>query len=171
MARLVGAWAKARLPEITAERESEQSVSLRDPRFPYLNIYGRIDLIEKLPDESLRITDFKTGSAKRKSEVTKEDAEGRLSNLARQLAMYAYLLEGSPKWKGIKVSGSRLEFLKDKIYNHTRGDDELKLLLKDIADYDEALRGGTWVSRECYYNSYGKATVCEYCKMAEIYTS
>ena len=176
VARLVGAWAKARLPEITAERESEQSVSLRDPRFPYLNIYGRIDLIEKLPDESLRITDFKTGSAKRKSEVTKEDAEGRLSNLARQLAMYAYLLEGSPKWKGIKVSGSRLEFLeaknpKDKIYNHTRGDDELKLLLKDIADYDEALRGGTWVSRECYYNSYGKATVCEYCKMAEIYTS
>ena len=174
VARLVGAWAKARLKEIAAERENEYPISFRDPAFPHLNIYGRIDLIEKLPDGSLRITDFKTGQPKKKNEVSKRDEEGRLSSLARQLAMYAYLLKGSPKWEGVKVSESRLEFLeakntKENIFSHMVTPEEVELLIKDIEDYDKLVKSGEWKARECHYNSYGKNTECEYCKMSKIY--
>lgn len=167
-------WAKKRLHEISANRESEYSISFIHPALKHLKIYGRVDLIERLPDGSVRITDFKTGSAKKKSEVVKLDDEGRLSNLARQLAMYSYLIENSPAWKGAKVAGNRLEFLeaknpKDSIYEHSRGERELELLLKDIADYDQALKSGEWISRECHYNAYGKNTPCEYCALAEIF--
>ena len=49
--------------------------------------------------------------------------------------------------------------------------DQTKLLLADIADYDELVKSGEWLNRPCNFNSYGKATVCEYCKMAEVYKS
>ena len=88
--------------------------------------------------------------------------------------MYTYLLQGTPKWNNIKVAESRLEFLeaknpKESIYSHIVTPEEIELLIKDIEDYDKLVKSGEWVSRECHYNSYGKATVCEYCKMAEIY--
>ncbi len=174
VARLVGAWAETRFKEIAENRESEQSVSFRDPKFPFLNIYGRIDLIEKLPNKSLRITDFKTGGVKKKSDVAKRDTEGRLSNLARQLAMYTYLLQGTPKWNNVKVAESRLEFLeaknpKESIYSHAVTPEEIELLIKDIEDYDKLVKSGEWVARECHYNSYGKNTKCEYCEMSKMY--
>jgi DNA helicase-2/ATP-dependent DNA helicase PcrA len=172
--KIINTWKENRLPQIAARRENEHSISFTDKKFPHLNMYGRLDLIEFLPDGSVRITDFKTGSAKRKSEIIKLDEEGRLSSLARQIAMYAYLLAGSPKWKGVKLAGTRLEFLeakngKDSMYDHSITDNETALLLQDIKDYDDGVKGGSWTSRECHYNSYGKNTVCEYCQLAEIF--
>ncbi|OGJ03001.1 hypothetical protein A3G06_01935 [Candidatus Nomurabacteria bacterium RIFCSPLOWO2_12_FULL_46_14] len=181
VAKVVGAWAAERLQEISEDRYNELPVSFRDPKFPHLNIFGRIDLVERLPaqaglsDGSLRVTDFKTGNVKRKSEVAKLSEDGRPSNLARQLIMYSYLLQGTPKWRGARVAISRLEFLeaksaKDKLYDHVVSDEEISLLLKDIADYDELVRSGRWTAQECHYNSYGRGgTECPYCKMAEIY--
>lgn len=174
VARLVRAWADRRLGEIAKDRSNEQPISFKDPKFAHLNIFGRIDLIERLADGSLRVTDFKTGSSKKKNDIVKLDEEGRLSSLARQLAMYSYLLQSSPKWGGSRVSASCLEFLeakneKDRILDHIIGEEEINLLVKDIADYDKLVKTGAWTERPCNYNSYGKNTECEYCKMAEMY--
>jgi len=172
--KVLGDWVEKRLPEISKKRENELSVSFTDPKFPHFHMYGRIDLLENLSDGSARVTDFKTGSVKKKSEIEKRDEEGRLGNLMRQLAMYSYLLEGNAKWQGVKVSGSRLEFLeakdlKESIYDHVVTEEEIGLLKKDIQDYDQLIKSGEWVNRSCNYNSYGRNTECEYCKLAEIY--
>ncbi len=174
VAEIITKWVKNRFPEIAKDHKNEYSISFLDPKFPYLKIYGRIDLVEKLDDDNVRVTDFKTGSAKRKSEIEKMDEEGRQSNLMRQLAMYSYLLENNKKWNGVNVRESRLEFLeakgKDGIYNYSVTKDDINLLLRDIADYDEFIKDGTWTNRPCHFKSYGKNTECEYCKLAEIYT-
>jgi hypothetical protein len=96
-----------------------------------------------------------------------------MSSYLRQLAMYSYLIKQSPKWK-VEVSESRLEFLeakdpKEVFYDRIITLEEIDLLIKDIKDYDDLIKKGEWVSRPCNYNSYGKNTECEYCKMAEIY--
>jgi DNA helicase-2/ATP-dependent DNA helicase PcrA len=171
--KIISRWVKNRLPEIEEKRENEQSVSVKDDRFPHLNIYGKIDLIENLDKDNVRVTDFKTGSVRKKSEIEKMDKEGRMSGYLRQLAMYSYLIKQSPKWK-MDVSESRLEFLEAKnpkeiFYDRVVTAKEIYLLVKDIKDYDELVKKGDWVNRPCNYNSYGKNTECEYCKMAEIY--
>jgi DNA helicase-2/ATP-dependent DNA helicase PcrA len=187
VAKVVSDWAKRRLKEITSNYENEQPVSVNDSRFPYLKIYGRIDLIENLDTKNVRVTDFKTGSVRRKSEIEKLDEEGRMSSYLRQLAMYSYLIRQSPKWK-VDVLESRLEFLEAKdakparnashsdaggeiFYDRVITAEEIDLLINDIKDYDEFVKKGEWVDRPCNYNSYGKNTECEYCKMAEIYKS
>ena len=88
--------------------------------------------------------------------------------------MYSYLLENNTKWHGINVRESRLEFLEAKggdesIYNRVITKNDINLLVRDIEDYDKLLKSGDWVSRPCHYNSYGKNTECEYCKLAELY--
>lgn len=171
--KIVSKWVKNRLGEVSEKRENEQSVSVIDDRFPYLNIYGKIDLIENLDAKNVRVTDFKTGSVKKKSDIEKLDDENRMSPYLRQLAMYSYLIEQSPKWK-VDVSESRLEFLEAKnekeiFYDRIITAKEIDLLIKDIKDYDESVKKGEWINRSCNYNSYGKNTECEYCKMAEIY--
>ncbi len=171
--KVIAKWTENRLPEILPDRQNEQPISIHDDRFPNLKIYGKLDLIEKLDSGHVRVTDFKTGSVKKKSEIEKLDDEERMSNLMRQLAMYSYLLQESQKWK-TNVSESRLEFLeakneKDVFYNTKIEPEQVKMLIKDITDYEEMLKSGKWVLRECHYNSYGKNTVCEYCKMAGIY--
>jgi hypothetical protein len=110
---------------------------------------------------------------RRKSDIEKKDEEGRMSSYLRQLAMYSFLLQESAKNK-IDVRESRLEFLEAKnaeeaIYNRVITRDEVGFLVKDIIDYDQFVKSGGWVDRPCHYNSYGKNTECEYCKMAEIY--
>ena len=98
-------WVRNRLPEIKLSRKTEEGISIKDERFPNLKIYGKVDLIENLSGKEVRITDFKTGSAKKKYEIEKSDEEGRMSNLLRQLTMYAYLLEENPKWRAdVRVS-------------------------------------------------------------------
>ncbi|MFA5791804.1 MAG: ATP-dependent DNA helicase [Candidatus Paceibacterota bacterium] len=171
--KIVTKWVKNRLPEIVEERENEQSVSVIDDRFSRLNIYGKLDLIENLDSKNVRVTDFKTGSVRKKSEIEKKDEEGRMSSYLRQLAMYSYLIKQSPKWKA-EVSESRLEFLEAKdskeiFYDRIITTKEIDLLIKDIKDYDNLVKTGDWLSRPCNYNSYGKNIKCEYCKMAEIY--
>jgi len=178
--KIVSGWVKNRLPEIAKRRENEKSISLHAKEFPHLNIYGKLDLIEHLDAKNVRVTDFKTGNVRKKSEIEKVDedtASGeagiRMSAYLRQLAMYSFLIERSPKWK-MNVRESRLEFLeakneKESIYDTAIGKEQIDLLIQDIKDYDESIKKGNWFSRPCNYNSYGKNTECEYCKMAEIY--
>jgi DNA helicase-2/ATP-dependent DNA helicase PcrA len=171
--KIVEKWVRNRFPEIIEKRESEKSISAVDERFPHLNIYGKIDLVESLAEKKLRVTDFKTGSVRKKSDIEKVDDENRMSTYMRQLAMYSYLIKQSSKSK-VEVGESRLEFLeakneKESIYDTVIQKDQIDLLVKDIKDYDESVKSGDWSARPCNYNSYGKATICEYCKMAEIY--
>lgn len=171
--KIVSKWIDARLGEISKSRKNEQSISVRDDRFPHLNIYGKIDLIENLDQKGVRVTDFKTGSVRKKSEIEKLDGESRMSGYLRQLAMYSYLIKQSPKWKA-DVSESRLEFVEAKndaeiFYDTAISDEQISLIVKDIMDYDKMVKDGIWAERPCHYNSYGKNTECEYCKMAEIY--
>ncbi|MCE9549097.1 ATP-dependent helicase [Candidatus Nomurabacteria bacterium] len=172
--KIVSRWVEERLSKISKNRENEQSVSVNDDRFPHLSIYGKIDLLEKLDKDNVRVTDFKTGGVRKKSDIEKIDEEGRMSGYLRQLAMYSYLIKQSPKWK-VDVRESRLEFVeaKDKteaFYDTVIDAEKINMLVKDIEDYDELVKSGEWASRECHYNSYGKNTECEYCKMAQIYT-
>ena len=173
-------WAESRLPEIKLSRKTEEPISVNSKDFPHLKIFGKIDLIENLSGKEVRVTDFKTGSPKRKYEIEKmeEDpafggARARMSPLLRQLAMYAYLLTENPKWRA-DVREVRLEFLeaknpKEAIYERVVKREEIEMLKQDISDYDELVKSGQWLKRECHYNSYGKNTECEYCKMSEVF--
>lgn len=166
-------WVARRLPEIKLGRKTEESISIADQRFPYLKIYGKIDLIENLAPGEVRVTDFKTGSVRKKSDIEKRDEEGRMSGNLRQLAMYSYLLQHNSKWKA-DVRESRLEFLearnlKEIFYDRVINEEEINLLVQDITDYDKEVKDGGWFRRSCHYNSYGKNIECEYCKLAEIY--
>src|SRR3989344_4309844 len=170
---IISKWVDKRLSEISKNRENEKSISVSDDRFPSLNIYGKLDLIEYLDKKNARVTDFKTGNVRKKSEIEKTDEEGRMSSYLRQLAMYSYLIEQSSRNK-LHVKESRLEFLETKdaretFYYKVITQKEISLLVQDIKDYDGFLKSGEWVGRPCNYNSYGKNTECEYCKMAEIY--
>src|SRR3989344_4954051 len=71
--KILSGWVKDRLPEIAVDRANEQPISVQDKKFPHFKMYGRIDLIEKLSRDSLRVTDFKTGSPRKKSEIEKID--------------------------------------------------------------------------------------------------
>ncbi len=172
--RILSKWVKERLPEISRKRENEQNVSVIDDRFPHLQIFGKIDLIENFDKNNLRVTDFKTGNVRKKSEIEKIDEEGRMSSYLRQLAMYSYLIKQSPKWK-VDVRESRLEFVEaknktDAFYDTVINADQIDLIVKDIMDYDNLIKSGKWIERPCNFNSYGKSgAVCEYCKIAEIY--
>jgi RecB family exonuclease len=166
-------WVQSRLPEIKSNRENEKSISAKDDAFPHLNIYGKIDLLEFLDMKNVRVTDFKTGSVRKKSDIEKMDPEGRMSPYLRQLSMYSYLIKRSSR-DTLEVTESRLEFLeakdpKEAFYNRIISQKELDLLMKDISDYDTLVKKGEWIARPCNYNSYGKNTECEYCKLAEIY--
>ena len=171
--KIVSKWVKTRLSEISGKRENEKSISIKVKEFPHLNIYGKLDLVEELGKDSIRVTDFKTGNPRKKTEIEKMNEEGRMSDYMRQLVMYSYLLEQSRKQK-INIQESRLEFLeakdnKENFYSTVVKKEQIDLLLKDIKDYDSLVKKGEWINRPCNYNSYGKNTECEYCKMAEIY--
>jgi DNA helicase-2/ATP-dependent DNA helicase PcrA len=172
---IISRWVRNRLPQIKLNYKNEQSVSIKDERFPYLNVYGKLDLIENLGGNVVRVTDFKTGGVRKRSDIEKLDDEGRMSGNLRQLAMYSYLITKSPQWK-VDVRESRLEFVEAKkdseaMYDTVINNEHIDLIMKDIADYDELVKTGNWVNRECNYNSYGKNTECEYCKLAEVYSS
>lgn len=169
-------WVKNYLPHIHKSYMTERSVSFFDKNLPHLKMYGKIDLTENYEDlptgeaGGIVVTDFKTGGSKTKSIIEKHDEEGRLSSLMRQLAMYSYLLSNQ------KVSHSKLLFLeeeannKNAVYSTSIGEEEIDLLVRDIKEYDEALKSGTWVSRECHFKPYGSdSTECEYCAKSKIY--
>ena len=131
-----------------------------------MNITGKIDLLEYLNDDSFRVTDFKTGLAKTKNVIEKIE-NGRMSSYLRQLAMYSYLLAGEEGPR--EVAESRLLFLeenlknKNSFYSTKINQEEIDLLIKDIKDYDEALKNGNWADISCNYKGYGQNSDCPYC--------
>ena len=169
----VSYWMKNYYEHLEKDFTSERSLQFRDPNFPQLLMYGKLDLTERLPNGDIVVTDFKTGSTKTKGVIEKIDEEGRLSSLMRQLAMYSYLIRGAEK--GRDVQTSKLLFLeaskgdKNALYSTHIENKQIDLLLKDITDYNNLFKTGEWVNRPCYYKSFGKGSVCEYCKRAEIY--
>ncbi len=162
---------KTYLPEVLEHIASERSVSYKDPKRAHLSLYGKIDLTEYEEDREVIVTDFKTGSVKSGRTIEKLDDEGRMSSLMRQLAMYSYLIENAER--GTHVRASKLLFVEakdddeDAVYTKHIGEEEIDLLKKDIADYDELVRSGQWIMRECQAETYGKSTGCEYCALAE----
>jgi DNA helicase-2/ATP-dependent DNA helicase PcrA len=151
--------------------EIERSVFYRDPSFPELTLYGKIDVLEELTSGSVRVTDWKTGSVKTKTEIEKTDEEGRMSTLLRQLAMYAFLLEGSTK-NAVSVDETRLVFVeaptaKNAIVSRKIGTEEIERLRTDIKDYKKNIETGEWMHRPCCKKKYSEDDTCEYCAMAE----
>ena len=166
-------WVKNRLPHVLENHESEKALSYRDSDFEHLLITGKIDLVEKIEDGIVRVTDFKTGGVKKKGEIEKETDEGRMSDYHRQLAMYTYLISRTTDGN-TSVAESQLEFLegagqKDAIYRTEIGSEEVKSLVKDINDFDQSLASGEWVDRDCRFKPWKSGDECEYCKLAEIY--
>ncbi len=166
-------WVTEGLPNVERNHESERALSYRDPRYSHLQLFGKIDLTERYPDGSLSVTDFKTGSSKTQGMIEKLDEENRLSSYMRQLAMYSYLILGNEKNRDIVAS--RLYFLeadagdKNMIYQTRVGEEHIDLLVRDIRDYDEAMKTGEWVSRPCYFKPYGSgSTECEHCALAKV---
>ena len=166
---ILSRWSKEYLSHIHPSYMTERSVSFHDKTLPHLKMYGKIDLTEKYED-SITVTDFKTGNSKTKGVIEKRDEEGRLTPLLRQLAMYSYLLNGQ------NVRESKLLFLeedpKDKnaVYATHIGQEEIDLLVRDITEYDQSLSSGSWIARECQFKPYGAVQgECEFCKKAKIY--
>lgn len=168
---IVKDWMVNFYPKINSNYKSERSVSLIDKKnFPYLSMYGKIDLTEYVNLDEIWVTDFKTGSVKTSGQIEKMDDEGRMSGLMRQLAMYSYLLSDKDK----KVTNSRLFFLeadkgdKNSLYQIYIDDEKIDLLKRDIREYDESLSNGSWINRECHFKPYGNnSRDCEYCKKAK----
>ena len=165
-------WVKEYYPTLEKDYTSERSVSFKDERFPHLHMYGKIDLTERTPYGDIVVTDFKTGSVKTDTSIEKHSEEGRLSDYMRQLAMYSYLIRGA---EDRDVARSRLLFVeadaKDKhaLYETHISDEQIDLLVRDIGEYDEALKSGEWVGRECHHKGYGTQTECEYCALAKVF--
>ena len=80
--------------------------------------------------------------------------------------MYSYLINGA---EGNTVTESCLLFLeeivknKNALYSTRVEDEQIKLLVKDISDYQELLTNGNWTLRPCNAKTYGASSECEYC--------
>lgn len=168
---IVKNWIDNYYPQLLKDHKSERSVSFVDKKnFPHLLMYGKIDLTEYLQGGEVYVTDFKTGSSKTTGVIEKIDESGRMSDLMRQLAMYSYLISGNDDNQ--KVVNSKLLFLesdptdKNAFYQTRITEEQIDLLKRDIKEYDEALKGGTWIERNCHFKPYGSnVRECEYCKM------
>lgn len=159
------------LPDISKERESEKSMPVYiDPDTPNIQVGGKIDLLETLPDGSVRVTDFKTGKPKSVRDIEKEDEDGRMSDYLRQLAMYSYLLLHEKAKK--EVTSSRLLFLespdgdRNVIYQTQITNEHIEKLKTDIKDYEEALKNGGWTDRPCNFKPFGNQKECPHCILA-----
>lgn len=160
-------WVAGYYKNLSKDRTAERDISFRDPKFPNLVMYGKIDLTERFDNEII-VTDFKTGKSKTKNEIEKLDQEQRLSSYMRQLAMYSYLIRGAEHGK--HVSSSRLLFLesedKNAVYFTNITNEHIDLLIRDISDYNDLLNSGDWVNRPCNAKNYGTNNVCEYCALS-----
>ncbi len=171
--KAVTAWIETYYDHLAVDRVSERSISFKDERFPHLLMYGKIDLTERYPNGDIIVTDFKTGGVKTGSSIEKITDENRLSDLMRQLTMYSYLIRGAEKGK--IVTSSRLLFVeadkgeKNALYETHIGDEHIDLLVRDIKEYDEALKSGEWIHRDCLHTGYGEKIECEYCAMVHVF--
>ena len=166
-------WMEMYYPHLAKDRVSERSVSFKDPMFPMLSMCGKIDLTERFPDGTISVTDFKTGGVKTSGMIEKLTEENRLSDYMRQLAMYSYLIRGAEK--GNVVTSSRLLFIeadkkeKNALYETRISEEQIDLLVRDIKEYDEQLKSGRWINRECHHKGYGDNIECEYCALAKTF--
>lgn len=169
---IVESWQKKYAGELSQPFTVEQNFSYRDPDIAHLTITGKIDVVEEIISGEVRVTDWKTGSAKTKSEIEKTDEEGRMSSRLRQLAMYSYLIEGSTHGN-TSATDSRLIYLeakdgdKNAVQSRRITSEEVSLLKKDIMDYDQFVKDGSWMQRKCCAKTYGAGYVCEYCALAK----
>jgi DNA helicase-2/ATP-dependent DNA helicase PcrA len=168
---IVTRWAHNRLDQIAPQYESERAYSFHPEQYPKLLITGKIDLIENLDAQNVRVTDFKTGSEKTSSEIEKEAADGRMNNYMRQLAMYSYLINHASRGN-TSVAESRLEFLeaknqKNALHTTTITSSHVDSLLVDIAEYHDSISEGGWATRECHYKSFGSNDTCPYCALSQ----
>jgi DNA helicase-2/ATP-dependent DNA helicase PcrA len=170
--KIVTQWVQQYAVSISQPFSTEKPLPYSDPDFPALSMFGKIDLVEEIITGEVRVTDWKTGSTKTKSEIEKYDEEGRMSGFLRQLTMYSYLINGFSHGATTVVE-SRLVFLeakkgdKNALFSRRITAEELSLLHKDIADYDSAVKSGEWVHRSCHAKLYGEGEQCEYCRMAK----
>jgi RecB family exonuclease len=147
-------------------------LSYHDAEFAHLTITGKIDVVESIITDEVRVTDWKTGSTKTSGEIDKADDEGRMSSYLRQLSMYSYLINGVSRGN-TTVSESRLVFLeakqgdKNAIQSRKISHQEIERLRQDIKDYDAYIKDGSWMTRPCCAKTYGAGEKCEYCAMAE----
>jgi RecB family exonuclease len=162
---IIEEWMETYPAALTEPYEIERSVTHRDPEIPELTFYGKIDLIEPLGNGSVRVTDWKTGSAKTKADLERTDEEGRMSGLLRQLAMYSYLLSGATH-ESLMVAESQLVFVEHGVtLGRVIEREEIDRLKKDLVDYRNALENGEWINRPCCARVYGEDK-CEYCALA-----
>ena len=71
----VNSWVTGYYANLAKDRVAERSLTYRDKQFPNLTMYGKIDLIERFPDNTITVTDFKTGSSKTTGVIEKLDDE------------------------------------------------------------------------------------------------
>lgn len=165
---IISAWLEKYAPILEKPYEIERSLSYYDPEIPELSLHGKIDIVETLDANNVRVTDWKTGTVKTKADIDRVDEEGRMSGLLRQLTMYSYLLEGHTNT--VSVSESRLIFLEgDTIVRRTITKEDIARLRTDIKDYRQYLEQGEWINRPCCTKTYGESDGCSYCKMAHTY--
>ncbi|MFA7285525.1 MAG: ATP-dependent DNA helicase [Candidatus Paceibacterota bacterium] len=169
---MVNNWIEKYYKILEADYVSERSVQFRDKEFADLLMYGKLDLTERDIRGNISVTDFKTGKPKTKNEIEKVDEEGRMSAYMRQLAMYAYLIDGAEGGK--KVESLRLMFLeaedgdKNALYSTYIDNEKIDLLKRDISDYVTNLENGAWVNMKCNFKPWGgKSEECEYCKLSK----
>jgi RecB family exonuclease len=136
-------------------------------------MYGKIDLTERYSNGDVSVTDFKTGKIKTTNEIEKPTSDGGLSDYMRQLVMYSYLIKGAEK--GTIVTSSNLLFVeadkkdKNSLYETHITDSQIELLIKDIKEYDENIKSGEWVSRQCLHKGYGDNSECQYCTLSKLF--
>ncbi len=169
---IVEHWQRTYADELAQPFTIEQSYSYRDPDIAHLTVTGKIDVVETIISEEVRVTDWKTGSVKTKGEIEKSDDEGRMSGHLRQLAMYSYLIDGSTHGN-TSATESRLIYLeaksgdKNAIQSRRITYEEIARLKNDIIDYDNFIKSGEWMQRPCCAKTYGAGDTCEYCALAE----
>ena len=131
--------------------ESEASRAL--PELDGLEIYGRIDRIDRLEGKDgarLELIDYKTGSAEKLKETLREPLEDT------QLAFYAALVGDDLPVAASYLAVDRTRGLIPLV--HPRVADDARTLVAGIAEEMKHLRNGAGL------RALGEGSACEYCR-------
>ncbi|MBI5728638.1 MAG: UvrD-helicase domain-containing protein [Candidatus Magasanikbacteria bacterium] len=114
---------------------------------------GRIDRVDKLPDGSLEIIDYKTGKPKEK--LATNDKE--------QLLIYQIAAEQLPEYKNVgKPSKLTYYYLEDEIHTSFIGDN------KDLEKLQESIAGSIDKIKAQKFDATPSQFVCEHCDFRDI---
>ena len=106
-------WYELQDVQMTLPAALEYSFSSRNIIFDTIPLKGKVDRIDILPDGSLRVTDYKTGSRKSMNELTGKSASSDIGYY-RQLMMYRLMLSLDPTWSKYSVSELCVDFVEGK---------------------------------------------------------